>query len=233
LKFQLEIVNAYNNSNNSPEIIKCLTTTTPEQPTKPQFIRTTSATSSSNITQNLRDVKISRFTVASQIVIPASASSVMPSSEQQLLLATCNEPIVIQPGQQVYLLTSAKGTFLRTPDKKYVALTDEIYSKLSQSISQNLQQQQQQQTQQEEQPVNLYNTSNGAFGYEQSDGYDASGNMSVIPVPTLAYSYGNGSGGGKLNGDFSYSYGNGDAKGGFSSNGEEFASASRQASNNC
>ncbi len=211
--------------------MKCLTTTTPEEPKKPQFIRTTSATSSNNITQNLRDVKISRFTVASQIVIPASASPVMPSSEQQL--ATCNEAIVIQPGQQVYLLTSAKGTFLRTPDKKYVALTDEIYSKLSQSISQNSQQQQQQQTQQEQQPVNLYNTSNGAFGYEQGDGYDASGNMSVIPVPTLAYSYGNGSSGGQLNGDFSYSYGNGDTNGGFSSNGEEFASASRQASNNC
>ncbi len=181
--------------------MNCLNTTQQEQHQKPQFNITTSA--NSNNSQNLRDVKISRFIVASKIVIPASAIPVMPSSERNLD-NSFNEPMVIQPGQQVYLLTSAKGTFLRTPDKKYVTLTDEIYSKLTQSISQNLQQPKQ------EQPVSFITPPNDGFGPDPRNVFYVDGNFNhqnAITAPTSEYNYENSSGQMNSNG-FNYSYGN-------------------------
>jgi len=55
--------------------------------------------------QSLRDVKISSFIAPSQIVIPVD--------QQQ---------IVIQPGEKVFILKTSKGCYLRTQDKKYIAL---------------------------------------------------------------------------------------------------------------
>ena len=79
----------------------------------------------SNQLQNLKDVKVSRFTVSAQIVIPPSSCDVATGD-----LTHSSSPTLIQPGQQVFLLQTLKGIFLRTQDKKYIALSDDTYRNL-------------------------------------------------------------------------------------------------------
>ncbi len=66
--------------------------------------------------QNLKDVKITSFVSATQIVIPTNGDGQNSIGGQP--------PIVIQPGEKVYILKTPKGVYLRTPDKKYIALRD-------------------------------------------------------------------------------------------------------------
>lgn len=66
------------------------------------------------IANNLRDIKISSFTANAQINIPISADPNNPSQPAQ--------SIVIQPGEKVFILKTPRGCYLRTPDKRYVAL---------------------------------------------------------------------------------------------------------------
>ncbi len=88
---------------------------------------------------NLKDVKISRFTATSQLLIPTSGSgsnnnnnstenscsTFDPNKNGQL-----NNSIVIQPGQTVFLLQTPKGCYLRTADKKYIALRGQTFEDL-------------------------------------------------------------------------------------------------------
>lgn len=90
--------------------------TNTESPVKP---------AASNQLQNLKDVKVSRFTVSAQIMIPPSSSDVATGE-----LTHSSGPTLIQPGQQVFLLQTLKGIFLRTQDKKYIALSDDTYRNL-------------------------------------------------------------------------------------------------------
>jgi hypothetical protein len=60
---------------------------------------------------NLKDVKITSFVSTSQIVIPTSENDPERS-------------ITIQPGEKVFILKTPKGVYMRTPDKKYIALRD-------------------------------------------------------------------------------------------------------------
>ena len=101
------------------------------QPTE-QLTPTNRAQINAQVSQNLRDVKITRFVVANQIVIQGA----VPANETSANNAA-SSAVIIQPGQQVYLLTSHKGTFLRTPDKKYITFTEEIRNKLFNSIVKN------------------------------------------------------------------------------------------------
>lgn len=101
------------------------------QPTESQFTPNR-AQINAQVSQNLRDVKITRFVVANQIVIQGAIPANEPSAND-----TAGSPVIIKPGQQVYLLTSHKGTFLRTPDKKYITFTEEIRNKLFNSIVKN------------------------------------------------------------------------------------------------
>lgn len=127
-----------NNEYNSPTIMKCLNSksdtqfnnnglNSPHQKTNiPEQSPLKSQTS-----PNLRDVKITKLTVTSQMIIPGS-SSVSDYSNSHT--SASSEPIIIQPGQQVYVLTSSKGMFLRTPDKRYIAINNDIKQKLIMNI---------------------------------------------------------------------------------------------------
>ncbi|RMZ96326.1 helicase ARIP4-like isoform X1 [Brachionus plicatilis] len=61
---------------------------------------------SQNVNQ-LKDVKISSFVANTQISIPTSNHC---------------QSVSIQPGEKVYILKTPKGCYLRTPDKRYIAL---------------------------------------------------------------------------------------------------------------
>lgn len=64
----------------------------------------------------MKDVKISSFIANSHISIPIAAEVTRDQNSQQ------QSTIQIQPGEKVYVLKTPRGCYLRTPDKKYVAL---------------------------------------------------------------------------------------------------------------
>ena len=70
--------------------------------------KSTFSTPAQNLPINqLKDVKITSFIANTQISIPTSNGS---------------QNISIQPGEKVYILKTLKGCYLRTPDKRYIAL---------------------------------------------------------------------------------------------------------------
>jgi hypothetical protein len=78
-------------------------------------------TNLSNPQSNLKDVKISRFTATSRLVIPTNTNN--ENGLEQ-------ENIIIQSGQTVFLLQTPKGCYLRTADKKYIALRGQTFEEL-------------------------------------------------------------------------------------------------------
>nr|QNH68104.1 RAD54L2 [Brachionus koreanus] len=75
---------------------------------EPSQFNTPTTNPSQNLSINqLKDVKITSFIANTQISIPTSNHS---------------QNISIQPGEKVYILKTLKGCYLRTPDKRYIAL---------------------------------------------------------------------------------------------------------------
>jgi hypothetical protein len=75
--------------------------------------------------QKLSDVKISCFVAPSDIEIPSEVPQFAQKSNDDPTLSQSNEKnskIVIQKGEKVYILKTPKGCYLRTQDKKYIAL---------------------------------------------------------------------------------------------------------------
>lgn len=64
--------------------------------------------------QNLKDIKITSFVSKTQISIPIAVNDPSSSPGEQSIL--------IQPGEKVFIFKTPKGCFLRTPDKRYIAL---------------------------------------------------------------------------------------------------------------
>lgn len=89
--------------------------------------------------KNLRDIKISGFTATSKMTISVTADPNNPNQEPQ--------SIVIQEGEKVFILKTPLGCYLRTPDKRYMALRSRSLEDSIWHSSGNHQQQQQTQSQ--------------------------------------------------------------------------------------
>ncbi len=100
--------------------------------------------------QKLSDVKISCFVAPTEIVIPSEVPQFAQKSSDDPTLSHSNDKnkIVIQPGEKVYILKTPKGCYLRTQDKKYIALRNKSLedSFMLGNASQNLSEKNQQTT---------------------------------------------------------------------------------------
>ena len=133
----------------------------------------------SNPFQNLRDVKISSFIAPSKLVIPTSSSgSTSQQADEQLA-------IVIQPGEKVYIFKTQKGCYLRTQDKKFIALRNKTAEDCVASLTFQSQQeiQQHQQPHQQFENQQLSNMSNFASNNNFNDEHNL-----INPVQNLNFS---------------------------------------------
>ncbi|CAF0904925.1 unnamed protein product [Brachionus calyciflorus] len=106
---------------------------------------------SQNNLNQLKDVKITSFTASTQITIPTSNNDL--------------QNVIIQPGEKVYILKTPRGCYLRTPDKRYIALRNKS---LEDSI--NFGDLNNQANNQYQNQVNNYGVNNGMnFSYQNSD----------------------------------------------------------------
>ena len=112
-----------------------------------------------NSLNQLKDVKITSFIASSQISIPTSNNDL--------------QNILIQPGEKVYLLKTPKGCYLRTPDKRYIALRNKsiedsiMFGDSNNLISCQDNQQFQQYPTQESQVYDYSNHQNMNYYYQQ------------------------------------------------------------------
>jgi hypothetical protein len=141
---------------NHPTIMKYLSSNESDFVCSTTMAMTMATTSTPS--PKLSDVKISCFIAPSEIVIPSEEEQQEQEQEQQ------DNRIVIRPGEKVYILKTPKGCYLRTQDKRYIALgnrsLEESFMPLLMQEDNYHQQQQQQQQQVESSSFNIASTSN-------------------------------------------------------------------------